>query len=393
MAERILHISADYPDCLDTAKPLVVKSLLELTQGEFDHRVISINRQTPAAPKFFRESLLSGLRPRARCEFEDCDDVTAVRYFAPAKGLFHKRMLLGLADQIVTRLKGEPIPSLVLGHKLSVEGFIAERVAEQIGAPFGVAIQGNTDTRILAARPDLASDLGRLFRQAAVVMPFAPWALGHFERRFGGRAGPTYTLPCPTQLDEPLVPKIGRGGRFVTAFHLRNHRLKNLSGMVRAMRVLHEQGREFTLDIIGGGEARERADCGATIGATAGIEMLGHVPPPQLPAIFNAATGLVLPSRRESFGLVFIEALFAGLPVIYPQGAAIDGYFDNAPFAIAVDAQDPANIAAAMTILSDKEAEIKTDLRDWQSSEDAQRFTRKAIGAQFTRAIQHGLAR
>jgi glycosyltransferase involved in cell wall biosynthesis len=98
----------------------------------------------------------------------------------------------------------------------------------------------------------------------------------------------------------------------------------------------------------------------------------------------NRATGLVLPSLRESFGLVFIEALFAGLPIIYPKGAAVDGYFDNCSFAIAVDARDPEAIAAAIERLVRDEAKLKADLLAWQNSAEARRFTPGAIARAFT---------
>lgn len=103
------------------------------------------------------------------------------------------------------------------------------------------------------------------------------------------------------------------------------------------------------------------------------------------------ATALVMPSFRESFGLVFIEALFAGIPVIYPKGTAIDGYFDGLPFAISVDAHDPGAIAAAMRQVRAEEAELKAALRQWQQSEASQAFTRPRIGRTFAEGLRQAL--
>ena len=36
-----------------------------------------------------------------------------------------------------------------------------------------------------------------------------------------------------------------------------------------------------------------------------------------------------MPSKNETFGLVYIEALLQGLPVLYTSGEGIDGYFNN----------------------------------------------------------------
>src|SRR5690606_25930143 len=36
-----------------------------------------------------------------------------------------------------------------------------------------------------------------------------------------------------------------------------------------------------------------------------------------------------MPSRFETFGLVYVEALLQGLPIIYMHNEGIDGYYDN----------------------------------------------------------------
>jgi hypothetical protein len=43
-------------------------------------------------------------------------------------------------------------------------------------------------------------------------------------------------------------------------------------------------------------------------------------------------------NKFETFGLVYIEAMSQGLPVIHPAGQAIDGYFINSSFAVTVKA-------------------------------------------------------
>ena len=44
----------------------------------------------------------------------------------------------------------------------------------------------------------------------------------------------------------------------------------------------------------------------------------------------NGYTALVLPTLRETFGMVYIEALFAGVPILYSQDRGVDGFFDVA---------------------------------------------------------------
>ena len=56
------------------------------------------------------------------------------------------------------------------------------------------------------------------------------------------------------------------------------------------------------------------------------ITNLGFVQPEQLPEIYQRADVFVLPSRREGWGVVVNQALFAGLPIIASNtvGSAID---------------------------------------------------------------------
>jgi len=102
----------------------------------------------------------------------------------------------------------------------------------------------------------------------------------------------------------------------------------------------------------------------------------------------NASAGFILPSLRESFGLVFVEALLSGLPIAYPKGAAVDGYFDGCGFAIAVDARSVSEIARAMTMLVRDSVAMKEELRDWQKSAAAKRFLPEAIGETFRAGLR-----
>jgi glycosyltransferase involved in cell wall biosynthesis len=275
----------------------------------------------------------------------------------------------------------------VIGHKLTVEGIVAREVARLLGIPFAITIQGNTDQKILDARRDLRGRFARIYHEAACVFSFAPWARAAVEQRLGKRDARTLDLPCPTMLDQIRPPAPG-GNALISVFHLRNHAIKNLAGLARAMRALGTEGCPATLQVIGGGSAAETAACAALIAKTPNITLTGPQSPDALGPTMNKAIALVMPSKRESFGLVFVEALFAGLPIIYPKGAGVDGYFDGLPFAIAVDPRNPRALAAALRHAITEEAAIKHALARWQEDGGLTRFTRDAIGAVFDQGLQ-----
>jgi len=380
---RILHVSADFPDLFDARKTPVIQTLLDLTEERFDHHVISLNRRSPRPFKFGRSLLAGGGKPEVSLQKREFGYGEAIAYEAPPLGLFHATMLNQLGDRLGENMVRKH--DLVIGHKLTIEGLVVSRISKQAGIPFGICIQGDTDTKIVQARPDLAPEFGRIFHEAEIVFPFTPWALRQVEARLGVRKGPTMLLPCPTDLDVPLHPQ-PRGDGLLSAFHLKNHQRKNLRGMVAAMRMLRDD-LPVSLAIVGGGTVQDEAHCRRIAGDLDTIVFEGPLDRSSIRQRMNGATGFVLPSLRESFGLVFIEALFAGLPVVYPEGTSIDGYFDGAPFAIAIDAKSPSAIAGAMRRLVREEQGLKAQLREWQQSARAEQFMRSKIAQTFTKGL------
>jgi glycosyltransferase involved in cell wall biosynthesis len=387
---RILHLSADFPDPVVAAKTRAVQWLIDLTQDEFEHEVVSINRVAPRPGPFVARAIGGGKRLAGDVQWEPFPYGECLRYEAPPRGLFLKTCLEDVADRVYEQRSGKPVPDLVVGHKLTIEGLAVRHLARRMGVRYALGIMGDTDLKVLQARPDLAADYRQIFHEAEFVYALAPWALAKFEQEFGIRKGPVQVLPCATDLDAFTKPRL-HGNGFVTAFHLRNHQRKNLKGLLAAMRLLGRQGVDTSLAVFGGGTPAQMELCKKAASSLPTVEFAGAKDRAELAPLLNAAVGFVLPSLRESFGMVYVEALFAGIPVIYPKGAGIDGYLDGMPFAIPVDSRDPAEIAAAMRTVMDNEASLKQELALWHGSNSALRFTRNAIGQDFSSCLAAAL--
>lgn len=388
---KILHLSGDFPDPINPDKTPVVARLIDLVGNRYEHRVVSLNRQSPGP--FQAVGLLVGSAasvPKDR--LIDFADGFAVNYLAPPKGVFHATMLNKLADWIAHRLvQQNAVPDLVVGYKLTIEGLVAQAVAARLGIPYALTIQGNTDQKILSLRPDLAARFRTVFQEAACVFSFAPWARRAVVRRLGERSGPTIDLPCPT-LHDTIHQPVEAGKAVISAFHLRNHRSKNLTGLAAAVRDIVGGTQPCKVQIYGGGSRKETDECAAIVAGIPNMELMGPRTQAELGSIMNGAAAFVMPSRRESFGLVFVEALFAGLPIIYPKGAAVDGYFDSLPFAIKVDARNKHEIGQAICYAVAHEMELKAALAKWQSAGGLARFTRAEIARTYAKGVDAALA-
>ena len=388
----IVHVSADVPDLVNSAKPSVVETLVRLVDDRFDQRVVSINRVAPSVAGLAAAALRHPMRPNLvveRCRAE-AEHLT-LRYRAPPSGLFHRAMLEQLGDWLANELARGPRPALLVGHKLSVEGIAVARAAQLLDVPYALSLQGNTDVRIVAVRPDLRPLFRRVYHGARFTFAFAPWTQLRLDRLLGARVGAGAVLPCPTTQDRLLAPRV-TGGPIVSAFHFHNHRGKNARRLIAAMRRVRTDCPNARLTIFGGGTAAQTAVVAGLARDVAGVELGGAVAQAELPALFNAAAGFALPSLRESFGLVFVEALFAGAPILYPADTAVDGYFDELPFAVRVDAHDPDAIAEGLRRLLRDEAALKRALASWQASPAPARFQRAGIAQVFGDGLAQALA-
>ncbi len=90
----------------------------------------------------------------------------------------------------------------------------------------------------------------------------------------------------------------------------------------------------------------------------------GQIPDEELAAHFNLADIFIMPSEKEGFGIVFIEAMFYGIPVI--AGNA-DGSVDalcNGELGLLVDPNNKAEIIAAVEkILEDRKGYLPDRLK------------------------------
>lgn len=134
---------------------------------------------------------------------------------------------------------------------------------------------------------------------------------------------------------------------------------KNSARLLDAFLMLRRDRPDAQLIIAGGaslldhsGEARAFdaliAGSGVGVGPGQAVIRTGPLPDADMPALFRLADALVFPSLREGFGLVVLEAMASGIPVIVPRIAPFTEHLD-AGDALWVDPFDPVSIATAMT--------------------------------------------
>ncbi len=90
--------------------------------------------------------------------------------------------------------------------------------------------------------------------------------------------------------------------------------------LLAAFAALRRGGTPAILVVVGDGPLRGELQTWTRAHAVPDVHFLGFKNQSELPDLYAAADALVLPSARETFGVVVVEALHAGLPVIASDG-------------------------------------------------------------------------
>lgn len=135
---------------------------------------------------------------------------------------------------------------------------------------------------------------------------------------------------------------------------------KNVESSINAVTLLKEKGYKVSLDIVGKGpleiELRELIE---NTNNQEDIKIHGYIQDrKKLLRIYRNSNVFLMPSLLETFGLVYVEAMTQGLPVVYSKGQGIDGYFKEGQVGKSVYPLDAKDIATSIENIMSRRYEI-----------------------------------
>lgn len=150
--------------------------------------------------------------------------------------------------------------------------------------------------------------------------------------------------------EEPTVLFVGR---FVAS--------KGVFDLVDAVATARERGTDVHLSIVGRGDRAALERRIETHGLQSSVSIEGSVPHDDLPGYYTAADAVCSPSHYESFGMVNVEAMACGTPVVTTSVDGVSEYAIDRETALLVPPNAPQKLAATIATAVDS-PELRTRL-------------------------------
>jgi glycosyltransferase involved in cell wall biosynthesis len=291
------------------------------------------------------------------------------------------------ADRVVRSMEADTDPPAVVHAHVFSAGFIALRLSR--GRYPVLVSEHHSDFLEGKVRGRSALVARSVFRGADLVCPVSErlrGALESFEPRGRYEVVPNVVdVEAFTGPRQDLSDPEGAARVLVVAMLGPQ---KGIDYLLRALVDLPQRDRALTVDIVGDGPVRPELErLAARLLPTGMVTFHGERPREEVSALMARSDFLVLPSIVETFGVVVLEALAAGLPIIttaaVPGSEHVDGRFG-----VVVPAADVSALRQAVQSMLERAWSYGRE----EPAEILEEFSPRAVGARWD-AIYRSLER
>ncbi|MBO8440457.1 MAG: glycosyltransferase family 4 protein [bacterium] len=250
-----------------------------------------------------------------------------------------------------SKLMSEFNIDIIHAHTLFSNGWMAYRLKRKYDIPYIVAVR-STDVYTFFRRMPHLRKLGlRVLCSADIVVFLSSTLRNVLENKYipdEYRAlVSSKSIVIPNGIDPLFIENKWESHKKISdtvnvIFIGRIDKRKNLPVLVKACDIINNQGRKVHLKVIGNIFDSKIAEFALSHQY---VEYIPFSSPQKIIGHLRSSDVLVVPSLRETFGLVYAEAMSQGVPVIYSCGEGFDGQFADGEVGYAVDPHSPDDIA------------------------------------------------
>lgn len=371
----VIHITFDHPDGINKGKTKAVKNLVS-SENTSKNIVFSLNRTINP----FNSSKV----------FSELHGYTIYNFGLPYGILLISWMFIAYR-RIAKIIHKENIkPTLIHAHKLTFEGIIAFFLSRKLKVPFILTIRGNSDLKLLYHKRLYRKLYISIVQKASKVIFLAPWTIKLATKYLGepNLADKKIVVPNFVAIGNFLKSEHTKIRRFISVFNFKSYKSKNIKRVIKAFDSIFDKYPEYGLDIVGSGPNRNKIITFIKKSHhPAQFCLLGEIDHSTLLELYSKYEGFILPSFPETFGLVFLEALTAGIPVIYSRNSGIDGYFDDLHVGIGVNHRSIKEITLAIEELILNNAEYVNHVELLITNGFFNQFSQTEVGEKYSKII------
>ena len=310
--------------------------------------------------------------------------ISAYIYFLLSGKLIPSRMGHLVAERMMLRLyrkifRAEGIPDVIYAHYMF--SIAKLRLVKQKYAIPVVGIEHWSELN-KSTLPRRLMQLGRTaYSLTDRLLAVSPSLQAHMKRHFGVKAEVVCDMVSNVYLQSVIPPKTAKPFVWLAVGSL-IHR-KGYDVLIEAFAQL---GDTEQLIIIGSGTESERLHAQAEqLGIADRVRFTGMLDKQAIVSLMNESNAFVLPSRGETFGVAYIEAMAMGLPVIATLCGGPE-YFVSSDNGLLVDIDNVEQLTKAM-----KQMEKTIDKYQPETIRAyvQERFSAKAIAGQLEEIFEN----
>jgi glycosyltransferase involved in cell wall biosynthesis len=377
---RILHITSDFPDIFNPHKTKAVLNIIN-NADSIKHVIISLNR----CPFSINTKIIKDY------------NLYAVKYWGLPHGILLSFFLNRLSRRLKNLIDEENINfDYIHAHKLTFEGIVGQNLSKFYNSPLLCTIRGNTDIKVMKYKPLSRALYKNILENSYKIIYISPWPKRiiqdflNLDKEKNSTLIPNIVNFVNDNIANKKNISISFSNKFCSVFHLKYYKIKNIKRLIQAFDIARKKYPNLELEIIGSGTENEYNFIRKLIrksDSSKYIKMLGFIDNIQIIKSFCNYAGMLLPSYPETFGMVYLEAILSGVPVLHSRNTGIDGYFVDVNFAVAVNHKSLNDIASGIIKLLENQIEYKEEIIKFNKLGKDKFFKKESIISRYSEII------